>query len=272
MSTDPTPSGPPIIAFQHLAKTAGVTVTNILKSTYGARHCAAGRPGGLVTAEHLGLILRVYPRLRSVSGHNLRAHIDYGEHGRRLQWFTMLRDPAERFHSHYRFNSRMHDVRLTFEEWCAEQGDRRADFQVRELAGAADLDKAKTILSERFAIVGDQGDFDASLRFLAGHIGDGRLPTSTSRVDNAAPPAGDFDRDLAERYNVLDRELYTWFREEIWPRQERDHGGGPDRPFAVGLAERARQVQHRAYHKLVYRTATRLAGATAARRASRVAS
>lgn len=282
-----TPAGEaPIIAFCHVPKTGGTTITNVLREVYGLSHCRViASTGDAVTARDLALAAKLTPRLRVVSGHGLLPHVDYGAIGGRLRWLAMLREPAERFHSQYRHVVRAGRTPLTFAEWCAAHGARRGNLLVRWMAGALDVDLAKRIAAERFTAIGDQADLDVSLAIFAARIGDGRMPTSTSRVDNAgrpiAPAAVDahrvapgvapgaivpsdapelFDRELALRYNRLDDELYRWFRETIWPAELRDVAALAPRPHVPTVRTRARSILGRAYQGLVYRPVANVAG------------
>lgn len=251
----------PVIAFCHVPKTAGSTVTNVMRGTFGLGHCRVIAKRGLaVTAQDLDLVCRLHPRVRAISGHHLLPFVDHGVHDERLRWFTVLREPTERFFSHYRHNVRAAGrPAISFADWCAETGARRGNLQVRWLAGGLDVERAKQILRQRFVAVGDQRDLNSSLRCFADRLGDQAFPTSTSRVDNVASVGLDgFDADIAARYNVLDIELYSWFRETIWPEQVSAPVVGPERPFVDGLAVTARRNVSRAYDGVVYGSAARL--------------
>lgn len=251
----------PVIAFCHLPKTAGSTVTNIMRGTFGLRHCRViAKPGLAVAARDLDLVCRLHPHVRAISGHHLLPFVDHGVHDERLRWFTVLREPTERFFSHYRHNVRTTGrPAISFAEWCTGTGERRANLQVRWLAGDLDVEKAKRILRQRFVAVGDQRDLNPSLRCFADRLGDQIFPTSTSRVDNVGSDGRDgYDADLAARYNALDIELYSWFRETIWPEQVRSPAVGPERPFVDDFAATARRNLSRAFDGVVYGSAARL--------------
>ncbi len=247
-----------ITVFGHIPKTAGMTVTRMLRSTYGLAHCRALWAHRDGPGAGVDLILGAYPRVRVISGHSMRPWHDYGFHERRFRWFTMLREPNERFFSHYRYWCQQARSPMSFAEWCAENGERLANRQVFWLTGEQDLDEAKRVLVERFEAVGDQADLNTSLRMFAERIDDGRFPTSTTLVENSsAAVETTADRAIGNRYNELDQELYTWFREVVWPKQLSRLRGGPERPFVDDVPSRVRNGVNRAYHGLMYRPLAR---------------
>ena len=256
----------PILVFTHIPRTAGMTLISVLRSVYGIGHCRATqfhRPAPdelrVYTGADLRLDMRFYPWLRAISGHAVKPFLDYGEVEPRLTWITMLRDPVDRFLSHYRYYCNRRRISPTFEEWCAERGERAANLQVRWLAGTVDLAAAKEVLARRFACVGDQADFDTSLATFAACLGEPRFPTSVGWTINATASGSDaLDRDLAAGFNQLDIELYEHFRSQIWPRQLARHDRTGDRPYVDSVGNRLRRTASLAYHGAVYKNVRRL--------------
>jgi Sulfotransferase family len=226
-----------IIAFAHVPKTAGITITHLFRRHFGVRALnvfARGRPD-FYRPRDLRLDLRMMPvGLRFLHGHSLRPCVDFEEFEERLVWFTVLRDPIRRYISQYIYNYEVMGERFDVLHFIRRRPD-KPNRQVRMLAGDEDLDAAIHHV-RRMACVGLMERLDESLLLVRDRLGlDGLdLRDSGARnvgeerrplLDRAAVRA-EFARhhDEVVECNKLDLQLYDFVRREIWPRQVAAYG------------------------------------------------
>lgn len=213
--------GRPLHLFCHLPKTGGTTVTRLLVESLGLRYVAA-RPVAKRTTyspSDLRRDLRLAPWARCIGGHPLKPYVDIELTDRDLRWVTLLRDPIERYLSHYQHQyDRGHDrYHLPIDEWGRRFN--RSDLMVRSIAGEANLERAKSILEERFDIVGTLESFDLFLIQLRESGLIQSYVDSPIRPSNVAPSTAAKDLVLQDwdRYgpfvhdaNTLDIALYQY--------------------------------------------------------------
>jgi len=205
----------PLYSFMHIQKAGGTTMESILRRHFGLRHLdAAPRRGWLYTHQDLRADLRLNPLVRSISGHWLRPFIDYGEHARRMVWFTMLRHPVKRFISQYQHLTDHGGMRQSLDDFL--ERPRTWNFQVRFLTGDQDLERAKAILSG-FRSVGLLERFDESMVLLRDHLGLPEMNVAythknaarSSELRQRVAEEVERLRDRVEEKNALDLELYA---------------------------------------------------------------
>jgi hypothetical protein len=241
--------GDELYAFTHLDKTAGRTVRAVLRRSFGTAHCEIRTPYARraadredrsvhVTASDLHRVRRVYRRLRSIAGHNVKPYSDLARECPQVRYFTFLRDPVQRYLSHYKNRALAYD-RADFDRWAALEPMR--DFQTRTLAGEANLQKAIDIAGQRIGFVGLTEAFDESLLLLGQWLGDpdyrpeyrpvNRLADKTRANDTARARAdlGYLDtpevRDRLLELNSLDQQLYDFMVREHFARQRQSYAG-----------------------------------------------
>jgi hypothetical protein len=232
------PSAPrPTVIVLHITKTAGTTLARVAQQQYPA-------PGFLRSDYDFDAF---EARLASMPDADKRAidclfgHMAFGLHRwlpRPAVYVTLLREPVDRVISHYYYalhatdhplNRRVVDEGMTLEDYLVSGIlDELNDGQVRRLSGARDeaipygsvppelLDVAKRNLREHFAAVGLTERFDESLLVFSRALGWRNVHYVTLNVTPGRPlrsrvPAA--LRQLIERYNPLDAELYAYARE-----------------------------------------------------------
>ncbi len=259
-----------IVAFCHLPKTAGTTIVYLMRRHFGMSHVDVGRrevvhDGPRVKPyfygpQDLRADMKLYPAVRSISGHYLHPCTDFEEFQDRLVWHTILREPVSRFRSQYLHEVEFIGRQIDFPAWL--QTYIRNDAMVRHLAGELNLDAAMEILATRMVCVGLQGRFDESLLLLRHRLGledfDIGYPepknTATQRRSPSVLSPRQLRRKLVGRptfpipddvhqrnlehldkyqdeiraSNELDIKLYDFAVKEIWPRQANEYGG-PDK-------------------------------------------
>lgn len=254
----------PVLAYVHIFKTAGTTLTGILRRNFSIRHLDTRliQETPAITAAQLRRVRWLYPRLESIAGHAVRPYADLRSGFSGIRFYTFLRDPDQRLISAYTFqagNQIRHGWRP---ETDAEIAKDMVDFlpQVgdqfcralggREASVAAAIDTIET----RIGFVGLVEHFDESLAMLTRWIGRAdfdpryrRLNVSEGRSESErkyAPHREALGRvsavvremslkpDIVERIAAShrgDRALYDHVRRETFPRMQRTCpvGGGP---------------------------------------------
>lgn len=255
------PPHEPIIAFVHIQKTAGTTTKFILRNSFGLGHSdvnpvdpARDKP---LDAADLDFALTVIPGLRSISGHQI---IEPTRHlAGRVMPYTMLRDPVRRTISHFQDRHVTGRQVQSVADYLDDPGNH--DFQVRRIAGVADLEKAKTLLRDAYFFVGLTEWFDLSLRIFQA-----RCPYPIDLRCRRKNVAG--DRNIEKRLvtdagvldriravNRLDAALYTFVKDELLPAQRAETGIDCETPLPAYPSWRLPLRFHisRARHRLVYR-------------------
>lgn len=165
-----------ILCFVHIEKAAGTTLKHIFRRMFFLRHLTV-RPyfkqenykqtpySAIFSAKDLQLVLHLNPLIKIISGHSVKPYADLEQTGKRLRYITILRDPINRYISHYE-----HSLRLTKKTWTFEEFmniEEHNNFQTRKIAGVVNIDKAKNCLESKFDVVGIVEQFDSFLALLA---------------------------------------------------------------------------------------------------------
>ncbi|MCA9164347.1 MAG: sulfotransferase family 2 domain-containing protein, partial [Planctomycetales bacterium] len=169
-------------AFIHIPKTAGTAVRHMLRSAFGPRHCDIKVPVSRrdthpwVTEQDLQFARRVYPRLESICGHRLVCSSNLETSFPTIRYFTFLRDPVERFISHF------HHFHRGRTEACCEEDvlayarqPAHRNVQTRWICGEEDAHLAIHTLETRIRRVGIKEEYAKSLMLLRHWL---KLPTS----------------------------------------------------------------------------------------------
>jgi hypothetical protein len=230
-------------AFIHIEKTAGSTMTTILRRSFGTRHCDIrlpmskrqhryrdGKP--CIDRTDLERARWLYPNLRCIAGHSVKPYEELGEMCPQIRFFTILRDPAKRFLSHFLNRARVY-TREAFDEWVSSPWTQ--NWQTKVIAGVPDADKAIEIIRGRIGFVGLTERFDESLVLLGkwlaepGFRGEYRRVNQLSekrrprdiereRTDTSYLKTEYARRRIAEA-NAEDQKVYDFVTASVYPRQ-----------------------------------------------------
>jgi len=158
-----------MIAFVHIQKTAGTTLTSILRRSFGIRHfdTRGVRNLGCISANELRKVSVVYRNLESIAGHSVRPFGDLHVHFPMIRYYTFLREPIARTVSHFAFDIRRSNIDLTaadnslqvIRDYLAKV----RNTQTIHLAGCENADAAIEIIRQRIGFVGLVERFDESL-------------------------------------------------------------------------------------------------------------
>lgn len=221
----------PRIAIVHIHKTAGTTLSGVLKAAFGGRYClvsARDTDAPFFGADDLRALRHLYPRLEVLMGHDIRPYGDLHESAPGLSYVTFLRDPVVRCASHYQYDVQVGGVDLPLEEWLTHEVS--SNRQTRHLAGpGATASDAIDMVEDRIGFVGTVEQFDASLVMLASFYGFPWL----GYTRKWSAPADDIKRRLLDdpassemlaEANREDLALYRYVADEVLPRQEAAYG------------------------------------------------
>lgn len=234
--------GKHLLAFVHIGKTGGTSLIHLLRRRLFLR-CVDVRPlssqsNGVFSAGDLKRYLAMNPSLRCVMGHSIRAYSDLDSVGIPIDYVTVLRDPVERCISRYQHRVRKHGP-VDFREFMAREW--LQNVQTRIIGGSTDVERAKEVLRERFALVGTLEGFDRLLVQVGAQFG--WAPESLGYERKRVAGRTGEKRHLRERYGAMvaerqaaDVELYRFANEELIPRQEREYGGDLEGDVARLLA------------------------------------
>lgn len=238
-----------MLAFVHLHKTAGTTLSSILKNSFGASHCTVyswSKNNRIFSADDFRRLSRLYPHLQSLSGHHIKAYSDLDSVCSPVEYYTFLRNPLDRCASQYQYEVQVGGGRRLFAEWI--QRPENQNYQTREIVGEVNLDKAIALLERKFMFVGLMGSFDESLLLFQHAVGANRLrrihyhhklvaPDNTIKKQLLSDPVS---LRLLLEYNQQDMALYSYVVSEIYPRQQAAYGISLAADVAAFKAENAR--------------------------------
>jgi Sulfotransferase family len=254
-----------LYAFVHIEKTAGRTLRAVLLRSFGTGHCEIRTPYARrepehedrrvhVTAADLRRVRRIYRGLRGIAGHNVKPYSDLDAEYPGLRYFTFLRDPVQRYLSHFKNRSHAHR-REDCERWMDAPWTH--DWQTKMIAGEASAQKAIDLLATRVGFVGLTETFDESLLQLGQWLGEpsfrpeyravNRLAEKSRRLDvtREQTDLGYLDepatRERLHAVNALDQQVYDYAVREFCERQRLAYQGDLAADVAA-LRERNRQA------------------------------
>jgi hypothetical protein len=230
-------------AFVHIEKTAGSTLNLILRRSFGTRHCDIRLPLAKrrnddrdhkvqVAAEDLRRVRRLYRNLRGIAGHNVKPYADLHKECPELQFFTVLRDPAARFRSHF-LNRAPGHTREAFDRWTSEAWVQ--NWQTKMIAGEPNAQKAIDLISTRFGFVGLTERFDESLVLMrqwfqepafrpeyraVNQLAQKQRPRDIARKnDDMSYLESEAIRARIREVNAEDQKVYDFVMANVYPRQ-----------------------------------------------------
>ena len=237
-----------MLAFIHMHKTGGTTLSHILRSSYGLRHCQVepwhARSTGPPFSNHdLQRLRRVYPNLKSIAGHRITGYVDLGANGTEFKYFTLMRDPLKLCASRFQYKVQVSRKKnLVFEEWIHQEWPQ--NHQTKWIAGKADVAEAIRIIQQKNIFVGLTERFDESMVLLKALVAND-LNISYRRVNVARKNtikerllSTESTRQMLIEAQKADVELYDFVRQELCPTYEREYG-----PSLEGDVARYRETQ-----------------------------
>jgi hypothetical protein len=230
-------------AFVHIEKTAGSCLNTVLRREFGNRHCDIRLPlakrasddgdhRACIEAADLQRVRRLYRNLRGIAGHNVKPYADLHIACPEIQFFTILRDPEQRFRSHFLNRAEGHSP-AALDRWLA--ADWVHNWQTKMIAGEPHAQKAIDLIGARFGFVGLMERFDESLvllgqwlaepSFRAGYrrvnrLSDKRRPRDIAREqDDMSYFHSEQTRARIRAVNLEDQKVYDFVASTVYPGQ-----------------------------------------------------
>lgn len=227
-----------MLAFAHIQKTAGTTVSRILRRSFGLGHWDV-EPwiqgddyfDTVYSADDHRWVAHLHPSLDSIAGHQVKPFSDVGQICPDIQYFTFLRDPVRRTASHFQHMKQRMGYEESFGTWIGNEV--MHDVQTRHLCGTDDADHAIAILENRCFFVGLLECFDESMVLLRRKVGHERLDIRYVARNRA--PRSEISRSLLqdpearaklEAANRADSKVFAYVRDELFPQQRRESAKG----------------------------------------------
>jgi len=224
-----------ILAFVHINKAAGTTLTHILRLNFFLKHfdvpSVMSSSSGVFQKEGMKKILTINPFVKSISGHSIRPFSNIPELYPDVRYITLLRDPVKRTISHFQYNVEKHGINLSLDEYLSH--DASFNRQTRIMAGTADLSSAKEIIRKKIFLVGVVEQFDEFLVLLKKKLMPFNLrinyklqnvSNKSSEIrENIEQKISQYYEKIVER-NELDIELYNYVKNDILPELKKGYG------------------------------------------------
>ena len=220
-----------LFGFPHVSKTGGTTILTILRSSFGTSHCDveswAGKHGKNFKPEDLSKLLKIYPHLKSVSGHAFKPY-EKCEDVSSISYFVMLREPIARCISEFQ-----HQRETRGRDWSFDHYINRVGFnnQTRFLCGEPDHQAAIKVIEEKGMICGLLERFDESLLIFNKLVFEGALNCSYSIKKSAKKNSireqllQDSDAlALIKKNNAEDIKLYDYVTKVRYPIHQEAYG------------------------------------------------
>jgi hypothetical protein len=222
-----------------MIRTAGTTLHHIFRNNYGLNHVEVSKDN--FTPVDLKRLLRFNRRIRSFGGHYLRSTQGLEAVCPDLVYITWLRNPADRFISHYNHGRNRGHHTMTIEERLGMLSE--GNYQTKFLLGAQkskdrefiptqeDLEKAKKVLIEDYRFVGIAEHFDESLVLMKEILKIQDLDIHYEKMHVTKKKHIQKDKISPDLYaeikgkNQVDFELYRFAKERFYERQKKSFPG-----------------------------------------------
>jgi hypothetical protein len=268
------PIGDTLLAFIHIAKTAGQTVETMLQSSFGAAysrgvHMSAPDPFQArrrdyvvpkFNADDFRQLQKYCPFLKCVGGHSVALWSGIDEI-RPTRYFTFLRDPIRRGASHFQYHVQTDQPDLTWEQWC--ENTVHHNHQVKMLSAVGDVEDAIAAVRKKKVFTGLMECFDESLlvlrKVMAPDLNISYVRRNTARGNSLAQQILDDPAKVADIRSMYADEfaLYEFVRDQWYPQYREQYGPGLEQDLEAFQAGRGYRLNrfnillNRLYSRLV---------------------
>lgn len=224
-----------ILAFVHIKKCAGTTLTHILRLNFFMRHCdvrcLSKTSSGIFQADDMNKLMLINPLVKCIAGHEVAPFSNLATTCPGIRFITLLRDPVQRYISQYQYNAEKLGHNLSFDDFLKTKTS--FNKQTRAIAGSEDLVLAKDILNGLFFLVGIVEEFDEFLILLKKKLQPFRFRPGYE-IQNITNKDSNIRKDIKKRLheyheqiierNLLDIELYNYVKNEVLPKAKKEYG------------------------------------------------
>jgi Sulfotransferase family len=215
-------SGGYLHCYVHIEKCGGTTHIDFLRRNFGLRHVDViplDRQAEIATKADVEKALARYPQAFSLAGHSLRPYGDFGIFRERMKFYTLLRNPIQRYASDYLNDCRSRGFLGTLSDWTRFESQH--NLQVRSLSKRGSVTEAKEVLERDMAffdVVENYEQFLAKLRYAMAPLrispkyviknaADRKLGSRAGRTEHIL---SDQELERVSLVNKNDLELYEW--------------------------------------------------------------
>jgi len=179
--------------------------------------------GPYITKEAFDFLCKFYPvKVNGLGGHRVDPRVDY--FGNQFL-FSMIRDPLDRFISHYNWQVNIMNKERTIEEFL--EVEYFLNFQTFRLTGYRDIERAREIIETRYDFIGLLEDFSYSMSILSEELLGSKDKliyehSNTSKYKTALKKADLSQKTIAKikECNQVDFEVYELVKEGFY----KNHG------------------------------------------------
>ena len=222
-----------MICFIHIEKAAGITLHSIFKNntfrymTLSPWAIRANDPENVFTAWEAKIFFKIFPYLTGFGGHTTRVYLNYEQAiGRPIDYFTFLRQPVNRFLSHYFYHKQIMKIDWDIESFIAD--GHYNNFMTRRICGKDDPDLAIQYLKDRFKFVGLVEEFDESLLLLKNELNlsnyNMHYEIKNVNVKKSQETISEALMKQIEDVNKSDLQVYEFVKETLFPRFRENYG------------------------------------------------
>lgn len=201
-----------ILVFVHIPKTAGASLTQIIRNNYPSHQIFS------TSNPTLNTVSEINQNTKCIIGHNV-----FGQHqelGPQMH-MTMLRDPIDRVISHYYYNKYVLKKNNIGSLEHFAQTDANANLQTRYITGhEPNVDEAIEHL-KTFAFFGITEMFLPSLFLMKKTFGWKNIEYPKANVNAKRPKNESISKETIEQIkkeNLLDIKLYQWAKTQLEQR------------------------------------------------------
>lgn len=226
-----------MIIFCHMVKTAGTTINYIFRNNFGINYVNFNKKTDnkdlfgrdLITKDDLEYLLKKNKSIKCISGHSVRPYSNFNELNCDLKYVTFLREPVDRYVSHYNHHKVNKKNFMSFEEWLNEPSEN--NYQVKFIANEENLEKAKTYLRTKFNFFGLLENFNQSLLLMRQLISPLNIFDIRYQKKNIAHSYQNKDYlsskiiDRIKNNNELDILLYNYAKNKLFENQKKQYKG-----------------------------------------------
>ncbi len=224
----------------HIEKCAGTTLHHSLKYNFPGYitlrpwYYWSNELGNYFTAQELKYFIKLFPILTGIGGHTTRTYLNYESViDKPISYFTFLRNPIDRYMSHYNHQVNKMGINWTIEDFSNDS--RFNNFMTRRIGGDESLTLAMHKLKNQYDFVGLFEHLNKSLVMLKHYVFDDQVDLFYEHKNDSTGEKKLRFNDLSENVkkrvlacNKLDIELYKYAADEIYPRQEVNYQGDID--------------------------------------------
>lgn len=229
-----------LFCFIHIEKCAGTTLHHSINYNYPFYHILrpwyvwSNEPGNHLSKKEFKRLYSILPYTQGVGGHTVRTFLKYDRAiERNMKYFTFLRNPIDRYISHFNHQSNKNGNDFTLDYFLKEK--RFNNYITTRIAGEENLDLAKKRLKEDFQFIGLSDHYDESVVMLSqlffGRVKSLYYETKNERKSDrkiSYYSLTETEKEIVCDNNSLDIMLYDFVIKDLYPKFKNKFEGNLD--------------------------------------------